>query len=575
MARASVIQRDDVLGAPVFPRKHNAFKGAFVDAGQEINPGDVVRLMSEAEEAVNSVKALTVDQVDGNVIQKWAEMGLPVMGMLQRQQGIGATQAKFEDALQKMGLSPDVAKEITLSGLGNWTTSDGPWLYDLAAPAYRIFPVLTPIVNKMPRDSDGVGTSFRFRRIDGISGSDTGGVSRLRISFNESVSTSFRGVSLNRPQKVAYATSFKTLSYKLMGISDDLTWTAQFAGKGFDNLFAMIARNLIFAHKMGEEHMLIGGRTTALSTPAAPTTAQRAPAAGESAISGAGSSVFVKVTALGHFGESIASAATTQALTGGNVVDVTVSNAFVAGAHGFRVYVSTGTTDPGDASRFRAVWNSGPSSGLDYSGGNLFTISGALPTTGDTAANHTTDGSASTDDFDGMVTELAANGGVSTRLNGSLTLDAVNKNLFYPLFQNFGGDPDEVFVNALESIRLTDLVLGASGTPYRVNVASGSGDADIVGGYRVSRLMNKITGKLVDVTAHRNLEQGNLLAVSWAVPYPTEGIDTPWKLRFVQDMLQVNWPVIQMSYDTSTYAFGVLASQAPVLSGILQGIQPS
>jgi len=571
----AIVQREDVLGNPAIPRLHNAHKGAFVDGGLDIRPAEVVAMIADAEKALKDTKALTVDQVKPEVIQKWADMGIPVIPMMQRTQGLGETQAKFQDALQKMGLSPDIAKEITLSGLGNWTTSDGPWLYDLAAPAMRVFPVLTPIINKMPRDADGVGTSYRFRRIDGISGSQTGGVANLDISFSESVATSFRGVSLNRPQKVAYATSIQNLTYKLLGISDDLTWTAQFAGRGFQDLFALIARNLIFAHKMGEEHMTLGGRTTALATPAAPTTAARSAAAGETALSGVTTNVYVKTTALGHFGESIASPATTQAVSGGQVVDVTVANAFSAGAHGFRVYVSTGASDPGDASRWRAIWNSGPAQGLDYSGGNLFTLSGALPTSGDTASNHSADTSGNANNFDGLMTVTAANGGVSTRLNGTLSLDAINKLLFYPLFQNYGGDPDEVFVNALESIRITDLVLGASGTPYRVNVTNGVNDDGVVGGYRVSRLMNKISGKLVDVTSHRNLEQGNLLAIAWQLPFPTEGIDTPWKLRFVQDMLQVNWPVIQMSYDTSTYAYGVLAGQAPVFSGVLQGIQPA
>ena len=240
------------------------------------------------------------------------------------------------------------------------------------------------------------------------------------------------------------------------------------------------------------------------------------------------------------------------------------------------MYASTAAgADPGDPSRFIQSWAAGPAQGLIYSGGNVFTISGALnTTTGDTSSNHTADSSGSSTDFDGLMTQTANNGGVSTRLNGPLTLDAINKQLFFPLFQNYGSDPDEFFVNALESVRITDLVLGAAGTPYRVAV-SADNPGDIIGGYRVSRLMNKVTGKLVDVTVHRYMEQGNLLAVAWSVPFPTEGISVPWKLRMVQDMLEVDWPVIQMSYDVSTYAFGALIPHAPVFSGVLQGIQPA
>ncbi|HEV2036893.1 MAG TPA: hypothetical protein VGU71_22305 [Candidatus Dormibacteraeota bacterium] len=574
--RQAIVQRDDVLGDPSIPRNHQLFKGAYVDGGPAISASELAARMAELENTITvGRKAASLDAVskssDGAILQKWADMGIPVMRMMERASGFTESQQRYQDALSKMGLSPDVAKEITLAGIGNWTLTDGPWLYDLEAPALRTFPVLTPIINKMPRDK-GTGTSARFRRIDSITNSQTG-TARLRASFGESVSTTFRGLALNRPQRVAYGTSIVNLPYALWGYSDDLTWTAQFAGREFEDLRALITRNLIYVHKMGEEDLVLGGRITALATPAAPTLTQRLPnaSAGEVASTSLGN-CYVKTTALGHYGESIPSAATTIAFTAGNVIDVTVANAFSAGAHGFRAYASTAAgADPGDGSRFRVVWNAGPAQGLDYSGGNVMTISGTFPTLLAVVASDT---SGNSTDCDGMMTLTAANGGVSTRLNGNLTLDAINKQLFYPLFQNFGGDPDEVFVNALESVRITDLVLGAAGTPFRV-VVNADSPGDVIGGYRVSRLMNKVTGKLVDVTVHRYLEQGNLLAVAWSVPFPAEGITVPWKLRMVQDLLEVDWPVIQMSYDVSTYAFGVLVPHAPVFNGVLQGIQPA
>lgn len=576
--RTAIVKRDDILGDPSIPRQHNLYKGAHIDGGPQISDGDLTARVLELENTIKvGRKPASLDSVDkssqGGIVQKWADMGIPVMRMMERASGFSETQTRFQDALGKMGLSADVAKEITLAGIGNWTLADGPWLYDLETPALRTFPVLTPIINKMPRDK-GVGTSARFRRIDSMTNSQTG-TARLSAFFTESVSTSFRGLALNRPAKVSYGTSIVNLPYALWGYSDDLTWTAQYAGQGFEDLRSLITRNLIYGHKMGEEDAVLGGRITALATPAAATITQRAPVAGEVA-STALANVYIKVTALGHYGESIQSVvSTTLAFTAGNVIDVTVANAFSAGAHGFRVYASTAAgADPGDASRFRQTWNAGPMQGLDYSGGNVFTLSGTITTGTDPSSNHTADTSGNASNFDGLMTLTAANGGVSTRLNGNLTLDAINKQLFYPLFQNFGGDPDEIFVNALESVRITDLVLGAAGTPFRVTVnADGAGQGDIVGGYRVSRLMNKVTGKLVDVTVHRYMEQGNLLALAWSVPFPAEGISEPWKLRMVQDMLEVDWPVIQMSFDVSTYAFGVLVPHAPVFSGVLQGIQ--
>lgn len=572
------LSKKDVLGSPSIPYSYESIgKGASIDRGPMYTQADLIQLLTEADDEFMKVAThygMTPDRVSSEVVEKWADMGLPTQRFMSGSgRGPGQTVERFREELTKMGMSADLAKEITLSGIGNWTTDQGPWLYDLEGPSKKVFPVLTPIRNKIPRIK-GRGTSKRFRRIDGITGSQTGGIANTRISFNESVSTTVRGLALNRPKNISYATSLGNINYKLEGFSDDLTWTSQYASEGFEDLRALIALNLLRAHMMGEEQELLSGRVTAISTPSAPTLSQRAPATGESAISGAGTNVYVKITAVGHYGETPVSAVASIALTGGNVIDVTVSNAFVAGAHGFDVYVGTGSSQPTDANFFQASWNAGAAVGQDYSGGNVFTISGALPTTGDTAANHTTDTTASADDYDGMMTITAASGGVAMRLNGTLTLDAIQKQLFLPMFTSYKADPDEIWCYALESIRITDLVLGASGTPYRV-VVDMNAQQDVTGTYRVSRLVNKVTGKEVAVTVHPYIEQGNLLAVSYELPFPNSEVPNVWAKAMVQDYLQVDWPVIQMSYDSSTYGFGALIPYAPAYNGIIQGIQPS
>ena len=121
-------------------------------------------------------------------------------------------------------------------------------------------------------------------------------------------------------------------------------------------------------------------------------------------------------------------------------------------------------------------------------------------------------------------------------------------------------------------MRITDLVLGASGTPYRVTVTPGQ-EGNIDGGYRVSRLMNKINGDLVDITAHRAIEQGNLLALSFEMPYATADVPALWVMQNVQDYTEIDWTPIQMSFDASTFQFGALIGYGPAFSGVLQGIQ--
>lgn len=594
-----ITEPNDLLGDPLIRRRSKLVNGFHVDDGLDISRGDITKMVAEADEHLKATTLeLRPENLSPDFIGKAASAGLPIVNLMrQRSQmaGLAEMQERFQSGLQKIGMDPDIAKEITLSGISNWTQSAGPWLYDLEVPSKKIFPVLTPIRNKTPRES-AVGTSRIVRRIMGISGSQTGGLANLRIGFGESTRTSFptsSGLSLYRPQKISWNTDSVVVTYQLQGLSDDLTWPAQYASRGFEDLRALVGLNLMRAHMMGEEQMILAGRTTQSgNSPAAPgalaaptltagnlsvrTAGSGANATtGEQAVSGAGTNVYVKVTAIGHFGESVlSSAATVASPSATQVLDITFTANPSAGCHGFRVYIGTGSSQPADSAMWLAKWNSGPMTGKNYTGGNVFTVSGALPTSGTAASTISADTSASATDYDGMLTQVNANqpSGIGGWQGAALSLDMLQKNVFYPGWDQLKADYDELWVFALESVRITDLTLGASGTPYRVLVQD-SAPGDLVSGYRVSRLMNKTTGKLVDINPHPYLEQGNILALSWTLPFPNSEVPNVWAMGMVQDYLQVDWPVIQMTYDSSTFSFGALVGYAPSYNAVLSGIQ--
>lgn len=569
MAYVEITKAADVSGRPGITKS--------ATGEPQISNAEMASMVGDADAAFKGAAQLDPSKIDGDFAKSVAGMGFPLHAY-QRPSGLNDTMSKLGANLAKIGVEPDVIKEITLSGIGSWTTTDGPWLYDLEAPSKKVFPVLTPVRNRIPRNK-GVGTSHRYRRIDGITGSQTGGLANLDISMAENVATSFRGVSLNRPQKISYATSIANVAYKLQGISDDLTWASQFAGVGFEDLRGLINHNLLMAHMMGEEQLIFSGRITAVTAPtlAAGNVTQRPAGSGpnatssnEAAITGQTTSIYVKVAAVTHFGFSVQSAAVTVTVGAGNVVDVTLPT-LPAGAHGFAVFASTGGSDPGDASRWQCFWNDGVATGLGYTGGNIFTISGALPTSGTTSP--TVDSTGNANAYDGLMTQTMANGLATTRLNSALTLDAITKKIFLPGWTQYKADVDELWLNALESIKITDLVLGASGAPFRITVPEGS--TGVTGNYRVDRLVNKVTGKSVRVTVHPYQEQGNILALSYSLPFPYSEVPNVWSLILPQDYMSIQWPVIQMSYDASTFTFGALVGYAPVYNAVLNGIQPS
>ena len=443
--------------------------------------------------------------------------------------------------------------------------------YDLEAPAKLLYPKPTPLRNKIARGK-GVGTAHQFKSIDGISGS-AGGPGVLRPGITDSTTTSFGGLSLNRGAKIQYAGSEKTVPYLQFGLSSSVPFSAQFSGEGFMDARATDQASVLYASMLSEERLLLGGRGTAagfqgaLSAPAAPTLAARSASGSEVGLAGVTTDVYVKVTAVSVFGESVLSSATTVAASNGQVVDVTIAD--VTGALGYNVYASTGASDPGDGSRYYAATG----------GSNLITLQGALPTSGKKASDVAADTSASALDYDGILTVCASTAsGYRKRLNAAFSTTAPGSEFqaaFAAMYDvNSGGnlaDPDEVLLNGLDRKQLSEALRQASSSNYRITIANdGSGNSL---GNLVTGLVNEVTGKMVDLSVHPYLPQGNAPILSHTLPFPDSNVEQCWAVKNVQDYLAFQWPVIQNSYDTSSYWYGTFFCYAPKWQGFIGGIK--
>lgn len=88
----------------------------------------------------------------------------------------------------------------------------------------------------MPRIK-GMGTSHRFKVISGITGSGTGGVGNIHPGIADSSQTNFApsGASNSlyyaRGPKIAYAGYDVVLPFSQFSMSDEVTWSAQYAGR--------------------------------------------------------------------------------------------------------------------------------------------------------------------------------------------------------------------------------------------------------------------------------------------------------------------------------------------------------
>lgn len=479
---------------------------------------------------------------------------------------------------QQVMASREIVKDITI---GDGLTTGSPIgtglvPFDLEAPAKYLAPRPTPLRNKLPREK-GQGTARRYKRITGITGSGTGGVGVFHPGITETTQNSFAPVGaanalyLNRGAKISYAGDDKTVPYFAFGVSDSVSFAAQYAGQGFQDVRALSAQSLLYSSMLLEERMLLMGRGTnsafsgLLASPAA-TVANAVPASGESAISGATTTIWVKVTAdAGDFGQSTPSAFASVAASAGAVAVVTVSAA-ITGALGYRVYVGTGAGAPADG----AMWYAGRTGSLS------FRITGALPTAGTAMTNAgVADPSAVAVGYDGIMPIVTgANSGYVKNINGGFNAVSPGvefQNAFASLYTSVKADPDELLFNGTDRKNLSELLKNSSSTNYRLTLQQDEIGNAVIGSV-ITAIQNEVTGKVVPMTVHPWMPQGNVAVLSYTLPIPDSQVSNVWSVVNVQDYMGINWPVIDFQYQMSSYWMGTFVCFAPAWNGAITGI---
>ena len=143
--------------------------------------------------------------------------------------------------------------------------------------------------------------------------------------------------------------------------------------------------------------------------------------------------------------------------------------------------------------------------------------------------------------------------------------------MFYNIYNNVKGDPDEILLNGSDSKQLSDAIKNGSTANYRLNLTQ-TESGDYVGGAVMGGIHNEITGKLVPITVHPWLPQGVSPVLSYTLPIPDTEVSDVWAVFNVQDYMGIQWPVTQFSYDFSTYFRGTFMCYAPAWNGAVSGI---
>ena len=498
--------------------------------------------------------------------------------MQQGMGGPGGMGGAMAELAQQVGDA--IGKNITLTS----PLSSGFVPFDLLAPSRLIWPMYTVFRNKLPR-VPGQGTSHRAKVGTGIQGTNTGtGNGPQPITISELDGGSFSSWPNGLPPSGNLTAVDLNIPYAFMGMSESLSWLAQFGGQGFEDISALVNLILLQEMMLGEEYQMMWGTANALSTPSGPTCTVRAAGTNETSIpaAGSGDDYYVVITATNIYGETVMSAVVASGIANqtGKVVDVAIPP--VAGATQYNIYTSAATATASAPTARTAFF-------LDAAGvgGAKFTLQGTLASTGTNppAANNTNNANS----FEGLISILsghaAANSvypsGWKAGYYNSSVGDTLNVNVLNTMAQAFwetGGfkaDPVEIVCSGDDARALGDSIGAQSGgTGYRMFIQQAE-DNNIRAGAAVSEYVNPVTRSVMKIIVHPWLTQGTAFAMTYNLPMSWSNVANAFEMVMVQDYLSIAWPVIDPTFRYSIFAYGAPVAYAPQYSGLLQGLQKS
>lgn len=412
-----------------------------------------------------------------------------------------------------------------------------------------IYPVFSPLRNLIPR-TQGQGTSHQAKVITSISGALPGGLGTPSNRFSIPELPSGGGISgANWPNQLPASGTQQSINlnipYKFFGLTEAVSWLAQFAGQGFDDAAGLASLILLQESMLLEERAMIASTSIAVSAPSVPGFTPRSPGTGEVAVTGVTTNLYVAVTALNYYGETVSSTITSSGWSSGDVVDVLISP--VTGALAYNIYVGTGSSSPG---------NSGMHLMVQAAGATRVTLQGAIPTATATPPTADTGTSASTD-YEGIIPVISGHsasggsnvypGGIQGSYVNQSSGDILSENLINTglaaMWDGANGifaDPDDIWAEGSDLMRLAGSLANQTNSSNPNNYRFFINQNEIGGvqaGVAVSEFRNSITQKVVNLRVHPYIPQGTAAALSYKLSMPWSNTGNIWENVMVQDYL--------------------------------------
>ena len=457
----------------------------------------------------------------------------------------------------------------------SFTTGTGLVAYDLQPKALQLYPVITPLRNKIPRVvTPNGGTATHWKAITAI---NAGG---MALGISEG----------NRGGIPTTSTQDYMATYKAFGLEDNVTFEADYAAQGFDDIKARAVEGLLRATMIDEEELIIGGNTS-LAFGVTPTPSLVASGTGSSLTNVA---YTVQVVALTRGGYAKAN------VTSGVLGTVTRTNAdgstdTYGGGSG--QISSTATVTPTAGQTITATvaavpgavgygwfWGTGGTAVLGAITNTTQVVISAAATGSQLASTLSTDNSRNPLAFDGLITQICSPGsgayysalapGSTLTSDGAGGVNEINTAL-EAFWDNYRLSPDLILVNSQELKNITNKVIANGGAPLFQFVEQGGGN-QITASSRVKSYYNPFSmsgGSEIEIMLHPNVPPGTIIFMSRSIPYPLSNVQNVLQMKLRRDYYQIEWPLRSRRYEYGVYFDGVMQNYFPPAFGMITNIK--
>lgn len=434
----------------------------------------------------------------------------------------------------------------------------------LEAPAKLLVPLLSPFRQSIARETIGQRTQS-YKRITAVT-----------------LSGGFFPAEKTKANKFSLTTDTKTVTFTTYGRGSDVSWESRVAGRAYEDVRARDEAILSLALLREEELNIIGGNITALGAPTGFTSA----AAAGGSLADATYKVIVFAltlesvgrcskltrpsaagckydflasgppTADGSVGFSAGSAEQSVATSGGNN-SVSMTWTPIPGAAAYAIYAgtTTGITNlklQGIVTQAKCVMTS-------------------ISTTGQ-AGTITTDTSANSRAFDGIIPQLAEASSNAYKKNVGSVLSAASGNQIAEIqaglddiYDRTKTEPDRLLMGWQEKNSISQKLISVANDRLTIQIPAAmaeSGDLPTVEWYKSPR------GKRIRLEENPNMPGGMILGLIDSVPYPNSEIPSPWKMWMGSDLTRLDYALTIPADEYEIRAFGALAGYAPALQGL-------